>query len=142
MGSHRDIVWRIALTSPPDRVFDMIATDEGRARFWAERTHTGGDVIRFHFPNGWVETSPVLAADRPHRFELTYFGMATRFDLEPEGTGTILTLTVSAVPGTEFDDVHAGWVSVLMALKAACDHNVDLRNHDPQRSWDQGFCDN
>jgi len=38
--------------------------------------------------------------------------------------------------------VLAGWVSVLMALKAAVDHGVDLRNHDPQRTWDQGYADN
>jgi len=35
-----------------------------------------------------------------------------------------------------------GWVSVLMAMKAAVDFGVDLRNHDPKRSWQQGFADN
>lgn len=32
--------------------------------------------------------------------------------------------------------------SVLLALKAFVDHDVDLRNHDPTRTWDQGYCDN
>lgn len=36
----------------------------------------------------------------------------------------------------------AGWVSVLLALKAAVDFSVDLRNHDPGRTWDQGYADN
>jgi hypothetical protein len=29
-----------------------------------------------------------------------------------------------------------------MSLKAAADHEVDLRNHDADRSWDRGYCDN
>jgi hypothetical protein len=37
--------------------------------------------------------------------------------------------------------------AVIMALKAAADHDVDLRNHDAERtwwqgSWWQGYCDN
>lgn len=28
-----------------------------------------------------------------------------------------------------------------MALKAAADFGVDLRNHDPTRTWDQGYVD-
>jgi hypothetical protein len=38
--------------------------------------------------------------------------------------------------------VAAGWVSVLLALKAAVDFGVDLRNHDPERTWSTGFVDN
>jgi len=29
-----------------------------------------------------------------------------------------------------------------MALKAAHDFGVDLRNHDPELTWDQGYVDN
>jgi hypothetical protein len=39
-------------------------------------------------------------------------------------------------------EVRAGWVSVLLALKAAADFGVDLRNHDAARTWAQGYCDN
>lgn len=28
-------------------------------------------------------------------------------------------------------------LSVLMALRAAVDHGIDLRNHDPRYSWDE-----
>jgi hypothetical protein len=35
----------------------------------------------------------------------------------------------------------AGWASVLLALKAAVDFGVDLRHHDPERTWDQGYGD-
>jgi hypothetical protein len=33
-------------------------------------------------------------------------------------------------------------VSVLLALKAAVDFRVVVRNHDPELSWTQGFADN
>lgn len=36
----------------------------------------------------------------------------------------------------------AGWVSVLMAMKAAVDFGIDLRNHDSDMAWAQGFADN
>ncbi len=38
------------------------------------------------------------------------------------------------VPEEDRTEVIAGWVSVLMALKAAVDFSVDLRNHDPVRT--------
>lgn len=142
MANDRDIVWRLALNSPPGRVYGFIASDDGRARFWAERAERRGDMITFSFPNRWSQPCRVLAEAGPHRFELDYFGSPTCFDLQADGSGTRLTLTARNIPPADYEDVLAGWVSVLLALKAACDHGVDLRNHDPARSWDQRFCDN
>ena len=56
--------------------------------------------------------------------------------------GTDLTLTETGVPAKWREENRAGWVSVLMALKAAIDFDVDVRSHDPQRTWDQGFVEN
>jgi len=28
--------WRLHLNNPPHQVYEMLTTDEGRARFWAE----------------------------------------------------------------------------------------------------------
>jgi hypothetical protein len=38
--------------------------------------------------------------------------------------------------------IAAGWVSWLMAMKAAVDFGVDLRNHDAERTWFDGYADN
>ena len=46
------------------------------------------------------------------------------------------------MPGDWEAENRAGWVSVLLTLKAAADFGVDLRNHDPTRTWDQDFADN
>ena len=39
------------------------------------------------------------------------------------------------------DELLAGWLNVLLPLKAACDFGIDLRNHDPARTWDRSFVD-
>jgi hypothetical protein len=63
----------------------------------------------------------------------------TRAELQPDGArGTDLTLVADG----DDAETRAGWVSVLLALKAASDFGVDVRNHDARRTWSQGYCDN
>jgi hypothetical protein len=132
------IRWRLHLAAPPDEVRAVLATDGGRARFWAESAVARDGAIEFCFPNGWTYTGRVLA-DEPTCFEVEYFGSPARFELASDGGGgTDLTLTHD----DDHPDVRPGWVSVLLALKAAADFGADLRNHDPERTWDQGYVDN
>jgi len=46
------ILWRLRLRSLPIRVYEMLSTDYGRARFWAESAVEKDGVIHFIFPNG------------------------------------------------------------------------------------------
>ena len=137
------IRWRVHLASPPERVYAMLATAEGRCRFWAASAEESDGVVDFRFTNGQVLRGRVLERDPPRRFAVEYFGgSAAAFDLEEDGEGgTDLTLTETGVPPEEWEDNRAGWVSVLLTLKAAVDFAVDLRNHDPLRGWEQGFVD-
>ena len=59
----------------------------------------------------------------PVRFGVRYFGGSTNtFELIEEGAGgTDLTLTDVSVPAADRTEVVAGWVSFLLALKAAVD---------------------
>jgi len=138
------IRWRIHLKSPPPMVYAMLATDEGRARFWAESAVEQNGVIEFEFPGGLSWRGKVLEAKPPDRFVIEYYDSSlTTFVLDDDGSGgTDLTLTDEGVPPAHLAEVMAGWVSVLMALKAAVDFSVDLRNHDPQRTWNEGYADN
>ncbi len=34
-----------------------------------------------------------------------------------------------------------GWLNVLLPLKAMLDFGVDLRNHDPTRTWNERYVD-
>lgn len=136
--------WRIHLSSTPSEVFPLWSTDTGRARFWAESTEETDGTILFHFPNGMRWRGNILENDPPYRFQLIYFGgTVTTIDLADDGSGgTDLVLTDKGVLPEDKEEVLAGWVSVLLALKAAVDFGVDLRNHDPARTWDQSYADN
>jgi hypothetical protein len=52
-----------------------------------------------------------------------------------------LTLTEVGAPPKDPAQNQAGWVSVLLALKAAVDFRIGLRNRDSERTWDEGFVD-
>jgi len=65
-----------------------------------------------------------------------------RFELTSDGRGgTDLLLTHSGIATDEWNEVHTGWLNVLFPLKAWLVHGIDLRNHDPARSWDEGYAD-
>jgi uncharacterized protein YndB with AHSA1/START domain len=134
------IRWRIHLTSTPDDVHRLLATDEGRARFWAESAAEQGGRVHFRFPGGEDWQGRVLENAAPTAFAVEYLGgTVARFELADDGRGgTDLTLTDTA----DDRETYAGWISVLLALKAAADFGVDLRNHDAERSWSRGYVDN
>lgn len=138
------IRWRLHLKSPPARVYRVLSTDLGRARFWAESAVEHDGVIRFIFPNHVTWEAPILRAVPPHEFVVRYYGNSiATFTLEDDGQGgTDLTLTDGGVPAEDRSEVIAGWVSVLLALKAAVDYGVDLRTHDVHRHWDNGYAEN
>lgn len=125
-------------------VHAMLASDSGRARFWAESAVERDGHIEFVFPNGLRWRGRVLENSPPTRFAVEYLGGSQAiFELADDGGGgTDLALTDRNVPLQAWAETHAGWISVLMALKAAVDFDVDLRGHDPQRCWDQGYVDN
>lgn len=138
------IRWRVHLRSPREEVYAMLATPAGRQRFWAvSAPDREGDTIEFHFHDGATLTSRVLEASPPAICCLTYFeDSIVTFELMEDGEGgTDLLLTERDVPDEARIANHAGWVSVLLSLKAAVDHGVDLRNHDPHRTSDRGYVD-
>jgi len=96
------------------------------------------------FPNGLEWIGQIIERTPPKCFIVVYIGgSTTSFDLIPGSAGgTDLTLTDAGVPDEDRAEVIAGWVSVLLALKAAVDFNIDLRNHDPSRTWDEGYVEN
>ena len=136
------IVWRLHLRSRPDIVHKMLSTDEGRARFWASKSTEKNGIVEFVFPDGLKLSSRIIDSQPSSRFAVEYFGGSiVTFELENDRRGgTDLTLTARKV--RFYDEELPGWISVLLALKAATDFSIDLRNHDVNRTWDQGYCDN
>ena len=142
-GSSATIRWKVHLRSAPDVVYTALATDGGRRRFWAESAIERDGVIEFRFADGTTLHSTILERREQQRFALTYFGGSrVTFDLTagPDG-GTDLQVSERNVPPAEREHNLPGWVSFLLTLKAAVDFDVDLRNHDPSRSWRDGYVD-
>ena len=136
------IRWRLHLPLPPPVVFNALTTAESRAKFWAESAVEIDGVIHFTFINGAAYHSKVVERRAPSIFALDYFGAVARFDLTDDGTGgTELLLTHTGVTAEDWDDVHAGWLNVLLPLKAWLITSVDIRNHDRNRTWDQRYVD-
>lgn len=143
-ASRPPIVWRLHLAAAPAKVFALLATDEGRRRFWAEESEERDALLALRFPNGERLRVRLRTVEAPRRFGIDYFdGSLVTFELaDAPGGGTELTLTETGVPEASWAENRAGWVSVLLNLKAVADFGIDLRNHDPQRTWDAGFVDN
>lgn len=137
------ISWRLHLDAPPEEAYRMVAGAEGRRRFWAESAPESGGVIQFVFPNGWEYAGRITHTEPPTLFQVEYFGSQVTFHFksDPAG-GTELELIDRGVSNEDRTEVIAGWVSVLMSLKAVLDFGVDLRNHDPTRTWEQGYANN
>lgn len=46
------IVWRLSLTTSPERVFEMLDTDKERERFWTMRSRATEDAFDLEFSRG------------------------------------------------------------------------------------------
>lgn len=130
------------VAAPPETVFETLNSAEGRRAFWAESAEEAGGYIHFHFVNGLRSQSKILLRQSPSVWAIEYFGAEVRFELAPDGAGgTDLLLHHDGVDRGVWQEVHAGWLNVLYPLKAYVMHGVDLRNHDPERTWDHGYAD-
>ena len=137
------IDWKIHFQSPPNQVFAALSTDAGRSGFWAESAKEENGHITYHILNYQPYTGKIITNTPPAQFTVEYFGTIADFRLQKDGgNGTDLTLQATEVPESLRTEMIAGWVSVLMAMKAYVDHGVDLRNHDAKRVWSNGYADN
>ena len=130
------------LAAAPERVFEVLDSDEGRAAFWSESAEEADGYVHFRFINGPGYKGKILRRQPPRVWVVDYFGAEARFELAPDGAGgTDLLLRHEGVGVEEWTEVHAGWLNVLFPLKAFVLYGVDLRNHDASRTWDQGYAD-
>jgi uncharacterized protein YndB with AHSA1/START domain len=136
------IRWRMHLPVPPERVFAALDSNEGRAAFWAESAIEKDAAIHFRFIMDYQCVSPILERRPPSLWAIDYLGGEARFELTEDGaSGTDLLLTHYGVPLEDWNETHAGWLNVLFPLKVWVVYGIDIRNHDPERSWNQGYAD-
>lgn len=135
------IDWRVRFASPPEAVWQAWTTDAGRERFWAETSSGGGAGFELSFLNGEALRVEIMEERSLRLLVFRYFGGSTvTIDLMPDGSGG-RDLRLREEGAAEPLANRSGWVSVLLACKAAVDFGIDLRSHDPARSWDEGYVD-
>ena len=138
----RTVQWRLHCRSSPEAIFELLTTDAGRERFRAERSRSEGNASCSFFRTAPRSAAPSAIRDHPWLFGFRYFGSEVEIGLAPDGEGrTDLTLIDTGIADAEFEEVQAGWLSVLLPLKGAADFGIDLRNHDPDRTWRELYVD-
>ncbi len=138
------VEWKLHLASSREAIFDLLTTDRGRERFWAERSRSSDGAFTLTFAGGEEQGCEIVAQIPPDEFAFRYFdGTLVEVRLASDGRGgTDLSLVeIGFKDGAHRTENLAGWIQVLLCLKAAADHGVDLRNHDPQRTWSAGYCE-
>jgi hypothetical protein len=139
-----EINWKVHFASPIEKVYQALTTDDGRSKYWAEQTKEEDGMIEFIILNYPKYKSKIIDNKPPTFFQLAYFGTQVTFKLRKTEDDEGTDLFLSAVVGdndAKFE-MTAGWVSVLMSMKAAVDFGVDLRNHSADRAWGSGYVDN
>jgi uncharacterized protein YndB with AHSA1/START domain len=129
------------LPHPPQKVWRALTEPEHLAAWFPTRIHgerRTGAPLRFVFPNGEGPTidGEMIACEPPSLMELRWGdGETLRFELRPEGEGTLLTFV------NAFDEVGkaardaAGWHACLDQLE----HHLDGRRApwSPGERWGQ-----
>ena len=142
MNNAAEIVWRLRLAAAPERVFGAWLSPADHERFWCERSEAlPGGSFRQHFIDGTVACCAIENTKPGAYIRFRYFKTQVDIHLERRENGTDLTLIALGVEPHEWHDVHAGWLNVLLPFKAWVDFGVDLRNHDPLRTWAQRYVD-
>ena len=137
-----EIVWRLRLRASPERVFAAWLSAADHERFWCERSEMLRDrMFRQHFIDGTVANCVIEESKPADYIRMRYFNSQVDIRLQRVGDGTDLTLIARGVEQHEWNDVHAGWLNVLLPFKAWIDFGCDLRNHDPLRTWAQRYVD-
>lgn len=139
-----DLIYlRVHLSSSAEKVYSFLATDSGRSTFWADSAIEENGIIYFHFSNGMEHRGKILESIPNHRFSVEYFGGSrATFELSEDiRGGTDVSITETSLPKESLAEHRAGWVTVLLSLKAAVDFSIDLRNPDPDKNWEKGYVD-
>jgi uncharacterized protein YndB with AHSA1/START domain len=135
------MLWRLFLKSSRERVWKALVESEQHCKYWCEASKQTAQGFELRFINGQVASVSIVSADENRILAFEYFGSRVTITLQPAAGGIELALVNEGVPAGEWPEVYAGWLNVLLPLKAWVDFGIDLRNHDPKRTWEQHYVD-
>ena len=68
------VEWKLHLASAPEHVFELLTSDRGRERFWAERSTSSEQAFTLAFARGEQIVCEEVAHSRVRQFAFRYFG--------------------------------------------------------------------
>lgn len=147
-----DILHRISIDAPPQRVHDLIASTEGIARWWSGRPLAGEHAIGSSFSVYFGDAGQPAAVMRILSDSLdqvawqvtegpdTWLGTRITFTLRPSGNGgtTLLFTHADWQQASEFmSGCSTNWGAYLTSLKAGAEGNAFSAYPDGEVSrWD------
>ena len=138
------INWKAHFKSSPETVYQSLTDPTKRKQYWADEAEEDGEKVTFVFKNlNFVNVGKIIERVPNRSFKVVYLDTTVTFELEPDLVGgTDLALKVENVKDGDKVELIAGWVNWLMTMRAAVDYGIDLRNHDPKRTWREGYVEN
>ncbi|MFC3079296.1 SRPBCC family protein [Phenylobacterium terrae] len=130
-GETVTIVFRRRYRKPVEKVWAALTVPERLTDWFAEtrldRLEVGGTMQLYFTGADYRSIAKIVAFDPPRTFAWVWSEVDgskpshVRFDLEPDGEGTLLTLTHSGLPPEEAKGVDSGWHAHLEAIEDAAD---------------------
>ena len=133
-GDTYEVVFRRRLARPIEKVWAALTVPERIADWLAnasiEPSLRLGARFALHFPTqDYRMAGEIVALDPPRLIAWTWPdpkdadkpASVVRFELEPDGTGCMLTLTNTHLVKASLEDVAAGWHTHLAGLPGAAD---------------------
>jgi uncharacterized protein YndB with AHSA1/START domain len=124
VGDRWEIRFTRTLAHSPEKVWRAI-TDPEHRQAWFPDTAVGdfttpGARLRFEYPGGSFD-GEVLAAEEPLRLELRWGDDILRFELRPDGAGTVLEFSDTITEVGKGARDTAGWHFCIDRLESALD---------------------
>lgn len=141
---------KIEIASPPSRVFQAWTDETVIVKWFVEKAHIEprkGGRIYLEWLGGVSGDERILAIRDQTYLRFPFGGKQVQVEvkIKKDKRGSICTLRQFQMETTPKARVEwhmgckTGWVFFLTNLKALLEHGIDLRSHDPKRSYKQHF---
>jgi uncharacterized protein YndB with AHSA1/START domain len=133
VGDHWQIRFTRTLAHAPEKVWRAITDPEHRTAWFPDTSigdfETVGARLKFAYPGGDFD-GEVLAANPPKLLELRWGTDILRFELQPDGTGTVLVFSDTITEVGKGARDTAGWHVCIDRLESALDGSSPDGNPD------------
>jgi uncharacterized protein YndB with AHSA1/START domain len=133
VGAHWQIRFTRTLRHSPEKVWRALTDPEHRQAWFPDKSigdfTTPGSALRFEYTGGTFD-GEVLAADPPKLLELRWGDDVLRFELRPDGAGTLLAFSDTITELGKGARDTAGWHVCIDRLESTLDGTSPDRNPD------------